>query len=57
MPLYEYHCESCDKTFEKICKQQKDTAACPDCGQEAFKTVSVFASGSSCAAPNGSGFG
>jgi putative FmdB family regulatory protein len=57
MPLYEYYCESCDKTFEKIFKQQEDKTPCPDCGQEAFKAVSAFSSSSTCAAPSGSGFG
>ncbi|MCK4507204.1 MAG: zinc ribbon domain-containing protein [Desulfuromonadales bacterium] len=56
MPLFEYHCESCDKTFEKLSKQQEETTPCPDCGQEAFRAVSVFAS-NSCEAPSGSGFG
>ena len=53
MPLHEYHCESYDKTFEKIFKQQEDTAPCLGCGQEAFKAVSVFSSGTTCAAPSG----
>ena len=56
MPLFEYHCRACDKTFEKLYKQQTDTAACPDCGKDAPKVVSAFAHGS-CAAPSGSGFG
>lgn len=57
MPLFEYHCETCDKTFEKLLKQQEETAPCPDCTQEAFKAVSVFSSSTPCAAPGGSGFG
>lgn len=57
MPLYEYHCESCDKSFEKIFKEQEDTATCPGCDQDAFKIVSVFAAGTACTAPSGSGYG
>lgn len=57
MPLYEYHCESCDKSFEKIFKEQEETATCPGCGQDAFKIVSVFAAGTACTAPSGSGYG
>ncbi len=56
MPVFEYHCEACDKTFEKLLKKHEETVACPDCGQESSKAVSVFAA-SSCAAPSGSGFG
>jgi len=56
MPLFEYHCKPCDKTFEKLCKPQQDQATCPDCGKAAAKAVSMFAA-SSCAAPSGSGFG
>ena len=56
MPLFEYRCESSEKKFEKMSKKQEATAPCPDCGQEAFKAVSAFAS-SSCTAPSGSGFG
>ena len=58
MPLFEYHCEACGKTFEKLLKQQEAEAPCPNCGQSSQKAVSVFAAtGPSCAAPAGSGFG
>ena len=56
MPLYEYLCESCDTTFEKLLRKQEDEAVCPGCGKTARKTVSVFAS-AGCSAPPGSGFG
>lgn len=32
MPLYEYHCEPCDHTFETLIRGQGDTAHCPRCG-------------------------
>jgi putative FmdB family regulatory protein len=57
MPLFEYHCEKCGKTFEKLLKQQAAAATCPVCGQPANKAVSVFAATTGCAAPSGSGFG
>ena len=58
MPLFEYHCESCDKTFEKLMKKLETEAPCPNCGKPSQKAVSLFASAStSCAAPSGSGFG
>jgi len=57
MPLFEYHCERCAKTFEKLLKKQETALPCPVCGQPAHKTVSVFASTTGCSAPSGSGFG
>ena len=57
MPLFEYHCTACQTTFEKLLKKHEEKAICPECGQEALKTVSVFAASSNCAAPGGSGFG
>jgi len=57
MPLFEYHCEACKKTFEKMSKQLVETVPCPDCGQLAPKIVSSIAASPSCAAPSGSGFG
>jgi len=56
MPLYEFHCEACNKTFEKLLKSQDTEAQCPICGAKAKKAVSVFAA-SSCSTPTGSGFG
>jgi putative FmdB family regulatory protein len=37
MPLYDYHCEDCDTTFEiRLTFAEADTAhpACPTCGSE-----------------------
>ena len=33
MPLYEYDCHRCDKTFEKIVKRSDPTPPCPECEQ------------------------
>ncbi len=44
MPIYEYRCEPCDKTFEKIRRMSDETpVSCPDCGDEAKKQLSGFA--------------
>jgi putative FmdB family regulatory protein len=32
MPIYEYHCEPCDHTFETLVRGQGDSAHCPKCG-------------------------
>ena len=33
MPIYEYHCEPCDHTFETLVRSASDTPRCPKCGQ------------------------
>lgn len=54
MPIYEYICLKCSKTFsllQKIGATEKDTT-CPDCGSnEVKKKVSAF-----CSPVPGSGF-
>jgi putative FmdB family regulatory protein len=32
MPIYEYHCEPCDYTFETLIRGIDDVAHCPECG-------------------------
>lgn len=32
MPLYEYHCEPCDHTFETLVRSSSDVPRCPRCG-------------------------
>jgi putative FmdB family regulatory protein len=40
MPLYDYRCKDCDKTFELLLKIS-ETAVCPECGgQNMEKQVS-----------------
>ena len=42
MPIYEYHCEPCEHTFETLIRGQGDTAHCPKCGGiELLKQFSV----------------
>ncbi|SIO33059.1 putative regulatory protein, FmdB family [Singulisphaera sp. GP187] len=45
MPIYEYHCEPCDHTFETLVRGQGDTPHCPQCGGiDLHKQFSVPAS-------------
>ena len=46
MPLYEYTCQVCDNTFEKLraVDSMDDDAPCPDCGSESRRRLSVFVS-------------
>jgi putative FmdB family regulatory protein len=42
MPLYEYYCEPCDRTFETLVRGLGDGARCPQCGSgEVVKQLSV----------------
>ena len=61
MPVYEFHCERCDRTFE-VFTQRKDlatTPTCPGCGKdgEVERVWSTFAGrvGGGCASPAGGG--
>lgn len=41
MPLYEYRCDSCDKTFELRQKfSDVPASACPTCGGPVYKLIS-----------------
>ena len=42
MPIYEYSCPSCGKTFEEFMRasDNAETAACPSCGTEAPRMLS-----------------
>ncbi len=46
MPIYEYGCPNCGKEFELMrpIQEADRPAPCPDCGTEAKKLISVFAS-------------
>ncbi|RMF67270.1 MAG: zinc ribbon domain-containing protein [Calditrichaeota bacterium] len=48
MPIYEYRCKKCGKTFEVLQRvgAGNDDLSCPECGSAApEKLVSMFASG------------
>jgi putative FmdB family regulatory protein len=65
MPIYEYRCKACEKTFSRIQKMDagSEGVTCPSCeSQQVERQVSSFASTSSGNAPSpsahtcGSGF-
>lgn len=38
MPIYEYKCDACDETLEKLQRMSDDPLTlCPSCGQESLK--------------------
>ena len=46
MPIYEYKCDDCGSTFEKLIRRSSDTDTleCPSCGQKHLKQeLSTFA--------------
>ena len=54
MPIYEYECKDCQRTFEKLERTMssadepsaKPTTPCPGCGsQQTARKLSVFAAG------------
>ena len=53
MPLYEYSCEDCGKTFEKLAPSDTE-AHCPGCGSaDTTRKLGPFSVGSSSASGNG----
>jgi len=46
MPIYEFHCDSCDKDSEVLVRSSKwEGTPCPHCGSKKLqKKLSVFAS-------------
>lgn len=56
MPIYEFACSDCDKSFEELVSISKiDEVVCPSCGsQKVKKKMSTFAS--KAAAVGGSSF-
>lgn len=65
MPIYEYRCRGCDKTFEELVLSQGAKVACPACASpKVERLLSVFRSGrdiksfgGSAGAPSGGGCG
>ena len=64
MPIYEYHCEPCEHTFETLIRSTSDAARCPKCGNiDVAKQFSVPAAAHSsrssslpvCGEPSSSG--
>jgi len=45
LPIFEYRCDACDVTFERIRRASDETPVeCPECHEEARKLLSTFAS-------------
>ena len=45
MPLYEFHCQKCEKDSELLVRSNRERAACPKCGSTRLtRKLSVFAS-------------
>ena len=43
MPIYEYHCASCDSQFETLVFRSSDPVNCPGCNtEEVTRVLSVF---------------
>ena len=47
MPLYEYTCETCTYTFDKMVMKTDSDVRCPICQGEAKKIMSTFSIGHS----------
>lgn len=46
MPIYEYRCQNCERSFEALVTRGDPQAQCPQCGgQELIRELSTFASG------------
>jgi putative FmdB family regulatory protein len=42
MPIYEYRCDPCDRSFETLIRSDRDVARCPNCGSlDVSKQLSV----------------
>lgn len=45
MPIYEYHCADCDRSFEAFVRPSEPETECPAChGGNISREMSVFAS-------------
>lgn len=56
MPMYEYNCEKCGKTFEKLVKlsERDKEIECPGCGNKKVKRLfSLFGVGGSAGTKGG----
>jgi putative FmdB family regulatory protein len=51
MPIFEFHCQKCDKTFERLVFRSDEAVECPDCGEQSVNKLM-----SSCAAKVGHKF-
>lgn len=47
MPIFEYSCDGCNYTFDKLVMHQETKVSCPLCQGEVKKLMSTFAVGAS----------
>ena len=45
MPIFEYNCDNCKYTFDKLVMQQETNVNCPLCQGDVKKLMSTFAVG------------
>ena len=47
MPLYEYHCERCERRFEILrrASERDEPAPCPECGEATERALTAFSVG------------
>jgi len=55
MPIYEFRCATCDKTFEKLSSMSETSAPCPSCGADCAKAISIPSPGQVASGPSASG--
>jgi len=55
MPIYEFRCTTCDKTFEKLSSMSESSAPCPTCGADCHKAISIPSPGQVSSGPSASG--
>lgn len=39
MPLYEYHCDACQKVSEILVRSRDEVPVCPDCGSDRMRRL------------------
>ena len=39
MPIFEFHCQKCDKEFERLVFRSDEAVECPECGQESVNKL------------------
>jgi putative FmdB family regulatory protein len=58
MPIYEYNCDDCHESFERIVLSAREEISCPRCNSTAVeKQLSVFSAHGSRTEAKGSGGG
>jgi putative FmdB family regulatory protein len=48
MPIFEFHCQKCDKTFERLVFRTDEAVCCPECGEQSVNKLMSGCSATSC---------